>query len=99
MGHHLRVVTLGWDGQLLFWKQLTWHSCTSSYPQGRGKGRETCEEPEKVEPAGGYKIGPAVVVEFLPLKVRTLMGCGLLVAMENKMGGVNMAHYVRQPSS
>ncbi len=52
-----------------------------------------------MEPVGGYKIGPAIVVEFLPLRIRTLMGCGLLVAMENKIGGVTVAFYVRQSSS
>lgn len=49
-----------------------------------------------LDPAGGYKIGPSLAVEFLPVLLRPVMGCGLLVAMANKTGGTTVASYVKQ---
>ena len=91
-GHFL--VSLGWDGQLLFWKHLA-HRRKSS---GRCASKEHSYRStvEIVEPVGGYKIGPSPSVEFLPSLVRPLMaGCGFLVAMDNKMGGVTVACYTK----
>lgn len=55
-------------------------------------------KPELVEPAGGYKLGPSPVVEFLPTMLLCLKGGGLLVTMANKMGGVSVAGYAKLAS-
>ena len=53
-------------------------------------------EVELLDPAGGYKIGPSLAVEFLPVLLRPVVGCGLLVAMANKLGGVTIGSYFKQ---
>lgn len=95
--HGYLLASLGWDGQLLFWTKL--HQRVSTpHQQRRSKVRgERVElEVELVDPAGGYIIGPSPAVEFLPLLFRPVMGCGLLVAMANKLGGVTVVSYVKQ---
>ena len=86
------LVSLGWDGQLLFWRFCPLTSGDLGHQQ-RPKARP--EQPDMLDPVGGYKLGPSQVVEFLPIFLRSMMGCGLVVAMANKLGGVTIAGYAR----
>ena len=93
--HSSLLISLGWDGQLLFWKLLPLPAVSQ---QGRHHQRSRAlveRTPELVEPTGGYKIGPSVLVEILPIMLCSLMGPGLVVAMANKLGGVTVAGYTK----
>lgn len=88
------LTSLGWDGQLLFWKHLNQQrrSCDHRVTKGR-VGRSAVE---LMEPVGGYKLGPSTAVEFLPSHLCSLMsGCDFLVAMGNKQGGTTVASYTK----
>ncbi len=91
-GHYL--TSLGWDGQLLFWRHLAQRK--KLVKVSSSKCRPCHSEVEIAEPVGGYKIGPSPSAEFLPSLIRPLAaGCGFLVAMENKLGGITVACYTR----
>lgn len=89
------LVSLGWDGQLLFWK----HLLSQHFPplqRSKSVRGDKLDVVEMVEPAGGFKLGPSSVIEFLPLSLCTLMGRGLAIAMRNKLGGTAVACYLKQ---
>jgi hypothetical protein len=90
--HGYFLVSMGWDGQLLFWKLSPLPSPDQPRSQ---RPRARPEQPDLLDPVGGYKLGPSLVVEFLPILLRSMMGCGLVVAMANKLGGVTLAGYTR----
>ena len=92
--HGRFLVSLGWDGQLLFWRHLTQQILNHGRQHSRMERSRI--KPELVEPVGGYKVGPSPVVEFLPTMLLSLKGGGLLVTMANKMGGVSVAGYAKQ---
>lgn len=87
--------SLGWDSQLLFWKHITRQALSCPPPsRPRSKGpRGERGEVELMDMVGGYKLGPSLTVEFLPLMLRPLMGCGLLVAVGSRLGGTTLACY------
>lgn len=90
------LVSLGWGGQLLFWRLLPLPDMPLQSRPRRPRAKVEPLRAELVEPAGGYKLGPSLAVEFLPLKLGSMMGCGLVVAMANKLGGVTVAGYAKQ---
>ena len=90
--HGYMLVSLGWDGQLLFWRLRLLPETPHKARPHRPKSKQ---EPELLDPAGGYKLGPSLVVEFLPLLLRSMQGCGLVIAMANKQGGVTVAGYAK----
>lgn len=90
--HGYLLVSVGWDSQLLFWRLHPLPDADHGRPH-RLKAKS--EQPELVDPVGGYKLGPSLVVEFLPLLLRSMMECGIVVAVANKLGGVTLAGYAR----
>ena len=91
-GHDYFLVSVGWDGQLLFWRLHPLPAPDKGRPH-RLKARP--EQPDLLDPVGGYKLGPSLAVEFLPVLLRSMMGCGLVIAMANKLGGVTLAGYAK----
>ena len=90
-GHYLTSV--GWDGQMLFWRHFS-KGRKSVVLSTASKGRQYQLAVEILEPVGGYKIGPSPSAQFLPSLIRPLAcGCGFLVAVDDKLGGVTVACY------
>ena len=79
-----QLVSVGWDGQLLFWQDIF----AASMPSDR-QGLPYVEG----EPQAGFKLGPSATVDFLPLAVYTLLDCGVLVTLRDKARGVTVVSY------
>ncbi len=84
------LVSLGWDGQLLFWQGNTASSHVSAHTKLR---RDASLPYVDTEPLGGYKIGPSSRVEFIPLAVYRGLGGGLLVMVIDGQGAVTVINY------
>lgn len=79
------LVSVGWDGQMLFWQEMDDGSKTS-----RGK----LELPYiDSEPLAGFKLGPSVTVDFLPVSIRSLFGSAFLMVFVGRKGTVTVAAY------
>ena len=70
------LLSLGWDGQLLMW-----NPSHDSHPH-------TVDS----DPVGGFKIGPSLETQFLPLYV-TAVNSGLLVTIRDKNSIPSVIHY------
>ena len=78
-----QLVSVGWDGQILFWQDIIFDvpNDKESLPYTEG------------EPQAGFKLGPSAAVEFVPLAVHTLSGYGVVVTLRDKAGGVTVVSY------
>ena len=89
LGHYHSLVSIGWDGQILFWPNLLVSLPKSHPPHHHHVHSNQKELPyTEVEPLGGYKLGPSAIVKFLPIAVHPLIcNSGLVVLLQNRLGG------------
>ena len=102
-GH--RLVSVGWDSQLLLWSRLLRPNLpkaksSSSSRMVHHNTPHTESDAEslpltEVESEEGFKLGPSARVDFLPLCVRNYLDYGLFVLVRNRLGVVNVVLYTR----
>ena len=110
LGNGHRLVSIGWDSQLLLWKHLLLPSLPKTIPSSNSSSRAVHHNTKhteqsvldalpltEVEPAEGFKLGPSASVDFLPLTVCNYLDCGLFVLVRNRLGAVYVVLYMRSP--
>ncbi len=89
------LLSLGWDGQVLFWQGGAACSHSPHTPVAHTKGRRDGGLPYvDREPLGGFKMGPSASAQFIPLSVCGVLGSGVLVMSIDRQGGVSVINYV-----
>ena len=104
IGSSHRLVSIGWDSQLLLWNRLllpslpktTSSSSRSVHHNTQHKEQSAIALPlTEMEPVEGFKLGPSASVDFLPLNVHNFLDCGLFVLVRNRVGAVYVVLYMR----
>lgn len=109
LGNGHRLVSIGWDSQLLIWNRLllsslpkiTSYSTSSSSRAVHHNTKHTEQSAlealplTEVEHVEGFKLGPSASVDFLPLTVCNFLDCGLFVLVRNRLGAVYVVLYMR----
>ena len=83
------LVSIGWDGQVLFWQDI-WKESSQHLQDKQLQNLPYVE----TEPQWGFKLGPSASIQFIPLTMRALLGCGLLVVLVNKLGHITIVSYM-----
>ena len=111
LGSGHRLVSIGWDSQLLLWNRILLPSLPKNFSSSLSSSssravhhntQHTAEQSvmaalplTEVEPVEGFKIGPSASVDFLPLTVYNFLDCGLFVLVRNRLGAVYVILYMR----
>ena len=105
LGSSHRLVSIGWDSQLLLWNHFLLPSLpkiTSSSSRAVHHNTQHTEQSAiaalpltEVEPVEGFKLGPSASVNFLPLTVYNFLDCGVFVLVRNRLGAVYVVLYMR----
>ena len=108
LGNGHRLVSIGWDSQLLLWNHLLLPSLPKTVSSLNSSSRVVHHNTKhteqsaidtlpltEVEPVEGFKLGPSASVDFLPLTVCNYLDCGLFVLVRNRLGAVYVVLYMR----